>query len=71
VERLGAWRAAATEVLVRGRPERGGRRRLARAAIGHALAFETWRSLVRAQGLSRSEAVSLAMRLVEPDPRPG
>ena len=33
------------------------RRRSVRAAIGHALDFETWRSLVRRQGLSRAQAV--------------
>jgi hypothetical protein len=30
-----------------------------RAAVGHALAFETWRSLVRHQGMSRSETIEL------------
>ena len=33
-----------------------------RAAIGHALAFDTWRSLVRAQGLSNKQAVDLMPR---------
>jgi hypothetical protein len=36
-----------------------------RAAIGHALEFETWRSLVRRQGLSNKQAVDSMMRLVE------
>jgi hypothetical protein len=35
-----------------------------RAAIGHALEFETWRSLARRQGLSRAQAVEAMMRLV-------
>lgn len=39
------------------------RRRKARAAIGHALEFETWRSLVRRQGLSRRSAVDAMVRL--------
>ena len=39
------------------------RRRAARAAIGHALEFETWRSLVRRQGLSRKAAVELMAQL--------
>ena len=39
------------------------KRRAARAAIGHALEFETWRSLVRRQGLSRSAAVDAMVRL--------
>jgi AcrR family transcriptional regulator len=34
------------------------RRKLVRAAVGHALAFETWRSLVRGQGLSNGEAAA-------------
>ena len=45
-----------------GRPERGARRRRVRAAIAHALEFETWRSLVRRQGLDRDDAVDLMTR---------
>ena len=40
------------------------RRKSVRAAIGHALEFETWRSLVRRQGLSRKQAVDAMLRLV-------
>lgn len=40
-----------------------GRQRLVRAAVGHALAFSTWRSL-DGQGLSDEEAVDLMARLV-------
>ena len=40
------------------------RRKSVRAAIGHALDFETWRSLVRRQGLSRAQAVDAMARLV-------
>lgn len=40
------------------------RRKAVRAAIGHALEFETWRSLVRRQGLSRKQAVEAMLRLV-------
>jgi AcrR family transcriptional regulator len=40
------------------------RRKTVRAAIGHALEFETWRSLVRRQGLSRTQAVDAMARLV-------
>jgi len=36
-----------------------------RAAIGHAFEFETWRSLVRRQGLSRRAAVDLMVRLID------
>jgi hypothetical protein len=35
-----------------------------RAAIGHALEFETWRSLVRRQGLTAKQAVDAMVRLV-------
>jgi AcrR family transcriptional regulator len=40
------------------------RRKSVRAAIGHAFEFETWRSLVRRQGLSRTQAVNAMARLV-------
>jgi AcrR family transcriptional regulator len=56
--------AAACETLMAGRVERGNARRRVRAAIGHALAFETWRSLVREQELDDSDAVGLMCRLV-------
>src|SRR5215212_3438153 len=49
----------AADAILRGRPERGARRRPGRAAVGHALAFETWRSLAIHQGLSRSETIEL------------
>ena len=35
-----------------------------RALIGHALGFQTWRSLVREQGLKEAEAVDLIVRAV-------
>jgi AcrR family transcriptional regulator len=66
-QRLGARDAyldAAADVLLRGRPERGARRRRTRAAIAHALEFETWRSLVRRQGLDRDDAIELMTRLL-------
>ncbi len=37
---------------------------LFRAAMGHAIAFQTWHSLVREQGLSEPEAVALMVKLV-------
>jgi AcrR family transcriptional regulator len=58
---LDAMRAA----LVRGRPERGRKRQRVAAAIGHALTFATWRSLVREQGLEITDAVELITGLVE------
>lgn len=51
---------AIRRALLRGRP----RRRAVRAAIGHALAFSTWRSLARNQQLDDSQAVDLMCRLV-------
>jgi AcrR family transcriptional regulator len=63
MEAFAAWLEAATEAIVSGRPERGARRRRVRAAVGHALAFETWRSLVRHQGLSQAQAVDLMTKL--------
>lgn len=63
-EAFGRFYGVAAEALMRGRPERGARRRRTGAAIGHALAFDTWRSLVRAQGLGPDEAVELMAGLV-------
>lgn len=40
------------------------RRKSVRAAIGHAFEFETWRSLVRTQGLSQAQAVDAMSRFV-------
>lgn len=59
-----AYLEAARAILLRGRPERGRARERASAAIGHALAFTTWRSLVRTQELSEQEAVELMASLV-------
>ena len=64
VASMGAWFADAVATIVRGRPERGARRRRIEAAVGHAVSFATWRSLVRDQGLSQSEAVDLMRGLV-------
>jgi AcrR family transcriptional regulator len=51
--------------LAAGRGLRGRRARYVRAAIGHALAFPTWRSLTREQGLRDDDAAELMSRLVE------
>jgi AcrR family transcriptional regulator len=59
-----AYLDTAREVLIEDRPRRGKARRGVSAAIGHALAFHTWRSLVREQGLSRPQAVDMMYRLV-------
>jgi AcrR family transcriptional regulator len=41
------------------------RRKAVRAAVGHALEFETWRSLVRTQGLTNPAAANAMTRLAE------
>jgi AcrR family transcriptional regulator len=56
--------AAARDVLMAGRGLRGAAARRTRAAIGHALAFSTWKSLVREQGLSDADATALLCGLV-------
>jgi AcrR family transcriptional regulator len=65
VEAGRAYLGAVREALLRGRPERGKARRRTSAAIGHALAFSAWQSLVREQGLTNAEAVELMAALVE------
>jgi len=55
-----AYLDAVRDVLAKGRA----RSRRTRAAIGHALAFETWRSLTQDQGLGQDDAVGLMRELV-------
>jgi AcrR family transcriptional regulator len=61
---LHAYLEEAAEALIAGRRARGRRRQLLGAALRHALAFSTWRSL-SANGIGRSDAVRLATALVE------
>jgi AcrR family transcriptional regulator len=56
---------AVQDILVAGRGLRGRTARSVRAAIGHALAFPTWRSLTQEQGLGDDDAVALMSVLVE------
>jgi AcrR family transcriptional regulator len=56
--------SAARQTLMNGRRVRGRARQHVRAAIGHALAFPTWRSLVHEQGLDDAHAADLMCRLV-------
>jgi AcrR family transcriptional regulator len=56
--------AAMADVLMQGRHVRGAPRRRVRAALGHAVAFSTFRSLVREQGLDPDEAARLMCTLV-------
>jgi AcrR family transcriptional regulator len=51
--------STAAAAIVTGRPERGQARRRVQAAVGHAISFATWQSLVRQQGLDEGEAVAL------------
>lgn len=53
---VAGWFDAAAGVLAEGRSGDAAR---GRAAIAHALEFDTWRSLVRRQGLAPAEAVDL------------
>ena len=59
-----AYVAAGADTLASGRGERGAAARRVRAALGHALAFQSWRSLAREQGLDDATAAELMCRLV-------
>jgi AcrR family transcriptional regulator len=62
--RFHEYLAGAREVLMTGRGVRGHARKRVSGAIGHALAFSTWRSLAREQELDDDAAVELMCRLV-------
>jgi AcrR family transcriptional regulator len=55
---------AVRDILAAGWGARGRRRELLLAALGHALDFATWRSLVRGQGLDDGRAGELMVRMV-------
>jgi AcrR family transcriptional regulator len=63
VAEMNAYRARHLEeirdLLLQAWPTRGGARARVRRAIGHALEFRTWQSLLRRQGCSTAEAVQL------------
>jgi AcrR family transcriptional regulator len=64
---LGPYRAmlvAVRELLMAGRRVRGRARERVEAAIGHALAFPTWRSLASEQGLDDDAVAELMGRLI-------
>jgi AcrR family transcriptional regulator len=66
-ERFGAFHGyleVARQTLLRGEQARGAARRRVAAALGHALAFSTWRSLVAEQRLGEEAAVELMSSLV-------
>jgi AcrR family transcriptional regulator len=67
-ERFAAFRgyfAAARDTLMKGRGLRGAAKRRTQAAVGHAMAFSTWKSLVREQALDDDTAVELMCALVD------
>lgn len=61
---------AARDALMSGRRMRAATHPGVRAAIGHALTFGTWQSLVRDQGLTDAQAADLMCRLVKAAGRP-
>jgi len=66
-ERFAVFRgflAAAQETLMAGRNRRGAAARRTRGALGHAVAFSTWKSLVREHRVSDADAVILLCGLV-------
>ena len=64
VERVRAGIAAMVDTLMKGRPERGRRRRRVLGAIRHATAFGTWYSLTREGQLSDDEAIDAMLGAV-------
>jgi hypothetical protein len=65
MEGFRGWLDAAANAILRGRPQRGSRGRRLRAAVRHALAFETWRSLAIHQTLPRAETIELMEALAD------
>ena len=67
-ERSGAaavnFMSRAKEALLVGQDLSGSREQVVAAAVGHAVNFYTWRSLVRDQGLSNADTVSMMYQLV-------
>jgi AcrR family transcriptional regulator len=66
-ERFAAFRdyfLAAQDTLMAGRRLRGAAKLRTRAAVGHSIAFSTWRSLVREQGLDDAATAALMSALV-------
>ncbi len=64
VERVRAGIAAMVDTLMKGRSERGRRRRRVLGAIRHATAFGTWYSLTREGKLSDDEAIGAMLGAV-------
>jgi AcrR family transcriptional regulator len=62
--------AAAQQVLLAGRQLRGRAGARTKSGIGHALAFATWRSLVRDQSLHEADAVEFMCRAIAASAQP-
>jgi len=66
-ERFGAFRdymSAAERTIMKGRRLRGARARRTQGAVGHAIAFSSWKSLVREHAVPPTDAVTLLCALV-------
>ncbi len=73
-ERFAAFRdyvKGAHSTLMTGRSLRGGARRRTQAALGHAIAFSTWQSLTRDQGLGDTDTATLMRTLITATSRSG
>jgi AcrR family transcriptional regulator len=57
---------AARTTLIAGRPRRGRAAARRCAAVGHAIAFTTWRSLVREQSCTAADAIDMMCLLADP-----
>jgi AcrR family transcriptional regulator len=67
-ERFAAFRdyfASVQDTLMAGRRLRGAGKLRTRGVLGHAIAFSTWKSLTREQGLDKKTAVKLMGALVD------
>lgn len=60
---LSYW-ASVRDGLAEGWPVSSERQALLRGAIGHAIAFSTWRSLIREQGLNDEQAIEVMTAIV-------
>jgi AcrR family transcriptional regulator len=73
-ERFAAFRGylgGVAETLMASRDVRGARRRRTAAALGHAVAYSTWKSLAGEQGLADGDACALMQSLVSETARAG
>lgn len=64
IQGMPRYYSSVRDILARGWSAAGEPSALLLAALGHALEFETWRSLARRQGLSDEQAVEVMARLI-------